>query len=158
MDLMLKHNSAMKKFSSVPLNDIALSCRVITRNASRSILRQGFEYAVQHGYPSVTVVEKVNVLRETSSVMIREARKMAQKYPQIEFREANIDAFCMWVLKNPLDYGVIVTSNMFGDILSDLCDQLVGGLGFAPSGNIGDQYAIFEPTHGSAPNTPASIK
>ncbi len=83
--------------------------------------------------------------------MIREARKIAQEYPDIEMWEANIDAMCMWLVKNPGDYGVLVSSNMFGDIVSDLCAQLVGGLGFACSGNIGDDYAVFEPTHGSAP-------
>lgn len=151
-------NPAMKKFSAVPLEDIAVSCRVITRSGARSILRQGFDYAAKYGYKSVTVVEKVNVLRETSGLMIREARQTAKEYPGIEYREANIDAFTMWVLKNPLDYGVVVTSNMFGDILSDLCAQLVGGLGFAPSGNIGDRYAIFEPTHGSAPKYAGQYK
>ena len=83
--------------------------------------------------------------------MIREARKVAEEYKNIDLWETNIDAQCMWLVKNPQDYGVIVSTNMFGDILSDLCAQLVGGLGFSPSGNIGDDYAVFEPTHGSAP-------
>ena len=76
---------------------------------------------------------------------------MAKNYPGIDLWETNIDAMCMWLVKNPQDYGVLVASNMFGDIISDLCAQLVGGLGFASSGNIGDDYAVFEPTHGSAP-------
>ncbi|MEM4451497.1 MAG: isocitrate/isopropylmalate family dehydrogenase, partial [Nitrososphaerota archaeon] len=75
----------------------------------------------------------------------------AAEYPDIEYREANVDAMCMWMLKNPLEHDIIVAENMFGDILSDLAAQLVGGLGFAYSGNIGDNYAIFEPVHGSAP-------
>ncbi|MEM3574999.1 MAG: isocitrate/isopropylmalate family dehydrogenase, partial [Candidatus Bathyarchaeia archaeon] len=79
------------------------------------------------------------------------ARRVARDYPEIPLRETNIDSQCMWLLKDPLDYDVIVASNMFGDILSDLAAQLVGGLGFAPSANIGDDYAVFEPTHGSAP-------
>ena len=83
--------------------------------------------------------------------MLREARIIAQEYPDIELWETNIDAQCMWLVKNPEDYGVIVSTNMFGDILSDLGAQLVGGLGFSPSGNIGDTFAVFEPTHGSAP-------
>jgi len=83
--------------------------------------------------------------------MVRTAREVAKNYPDIKLYEANIDAMCMWLIKNPLDYSVIVTSNMFGDIISDLCAQLVGGMGFAASGNIGDNYAVFEPTHGSAP-------
>jgi 3-isopropylmalate dehydrogenase len=96
-------------------------------------------------------VEKPNILQATSGMMVREARRMAGEYPEVELREANIDAMCMWLVKNPQDYAVLVASNMFGDILSDLCAQLVGGLGFAPSANIGDHYALFEPTHGSAP-------
>ena len=99
----------------------------------------------------MTLVEKPNVLRETSGLMTREARAVAGNYPEIELWETNIDAQMMWLLKNPHDYGVLVTSNMFGDIVSDLSAQLVGGLGFASSGNIGDDFAIFEPTHGSAP-------
>ncbi len=83
--------------------------------------------------------------------MIREARKVAQDYPGIDLWETNIDAQCMWLLKNPFDYDVLVAENMFGDIISDLGAQLIGGLGFASSGNIGDNYAVFEPTHGSAP-------
>jgi 3-isopropylmalate dehydrogenase len=91
------------------------------------------------------------VVRETSGLMVREARKIAKDYPGIELWETNIDAMCMWLIKNPQDYGVLVSSNMFGDIVSDLCAQLVGGLGFACSGNIGDEVAVFEPSHGSAP-------
>src|SRR5665648_897850 len=100
---------------------------------------------------SVTIVEKPNVIRETSGLMIREARKIAQEYPGIELWETNVDAMCMWLVKNPQNYNVLVSSNMFGDIISDLCAQLIGGLGFASSANIGDNYAVFEPTHGSAP-------
>ncbi len=83
--------------------------------------------------------------------MIREARKIAQNYPDIELWETNVDAMAMWLIKNPQDYSVLATSNMFGDIISDLCAQLVGGLGFASAANISDDFAIFEPTHGSAP-------
>jgi 3-isopropylmalate dehydrogenase len=82
--------------------------------------------------------------------MVREARKLIQNYP-LELWETNVDAMAMWLIKNPQDYGVLVTSNMFGDIISDEAAQLVGGLGFARSGNIGDKMAVFEPTHGSAP-------
>jgi 3-isopropylmalate dehydrogenase len=104
------------------------------------------------------VVEKPNVIRETSGMMVFEARKMAKQYPEVELWEANIDAMCMWLIKNPLDYDVLVASNMFGDIISDLCGQLVGGLGFSPSANIGDDYALFEPTHGSAPKYAGKYK
>jgi len=148
---LVEHSPNMKKFADVPADDIAISCRVFTRAACENIARQGFEYAKKHGYKTVTVVEKPNVIRETSGLMVRTARKVAKEYPGIELWETNIDAMCMWLIKNPLDYGVLVATNMFGDIISDLCAQLVGGLGFACSGNIGDSYAVFEPTHGSAP-------
>jgi 3-isopropylmalate dehydrogenase len=85
-------------------------------------------------------------------------REIAEEFPSIELWETNIDAQMMWLLKNPQDYGVMVTSNMFGDIVSDLAAQLVGGLGFASSGNIGDRFAVFEPTHGSAPKYAGQYK
>jgi len=151
MSVICKHNERMKKFENTPLEDIAVSLRVNTRKACQNIVRDAFEYAKKHKRRSVTVVEKPNVIRETSGLMIREARRIAKEYPDIPLWETNIDAMCMWLVKNPQDYDVLVTSNMFGDIISDLSAQLVGGLGFACSGNIGDDYAIFEPTHGSAP-------
>jgi len=153
-----QHNSKMKRFAGTPANEIAISLRIITKTASRNIVTDAFEYAHKHGKPSVTVVEKPNVLRETSGLFVRTAREVAKKYPEIKFYEANIDAMCMWLLKNPQDYSVLVTSNMFGDIISDLAAQLVGGLGFASSGNIGDNYAVFEPTHGSAPKYTGMFK
>ena len=91
-------------------------------------------------------------------MMVRMARRVKEDYPEVELYETNIDAMCMWLLKNPHDYGVLVTSNMFGDIISDLAGQLVGGLGFASSANIGDTYALFEPTHGSAPKYAGKYK
>lgn len=148
----------MKSFIDVDLNDMALSCRIFTRQACQSILRAAFEYAKKYKKPSVTVVEKPNVIRETSGLMIREARELAKEYPEVELWEANVDAMCMWLLKNPQNYSVLVASNMFGDIISDLSAQLVGGLGFACSANIGDGYALFEPTHGSAPKYAGQYK
>ena len=153
-----KHNPNMKKFAATAGEDIAVSCRVFTRAACRSIATQAFEYAAKFGYKTVTVVEKPNVIRETSGLMVRTAREVAKDYPSIELWETNIDAMCMWLIKNPQDYGVLVATNMFGDIISDLCAQLVGGLGFACSGNIGDDYAVFEPTHGSAPKYAGQYK
>jgi isocitrate/isopropylmalate dehydrogenase len=146
-----KHNKAMGKFDSVPGEDLAISCRINSRGGCRSIVTAAFEYAKKFGYKSVTVVEKPNVVRETSGLMVRTAREVAKAYPAIELWETNIDAMAMWLVKNPQDYGVLVATNLFGDIISDLCAQLVGGLGFASSGNIGKDYAVFEPTHGSAP-------
>jgi 3-isopropylmalate dehydrogenase len=145
------HHPNMAVFSEVAGEDIALSTRIFTREGCRRIVRQSFEYAKRFGYPTVTLVEKPNVIRETSGLMVREARKIATEYPGIELWETNVDAMVMWMVKNPQDYGVMVASNMFGDIISDLAAQLVGGLGFAASGNIGDEFAVFEPTHGSAP-------
>jgi len=158
MDSLLKNHPKMKRFKETPLEDIALSCRIFTRKACQSIVRQGFEYAKKFNRNSVTVIEKPNVIRETSGLMIREARKIAQEYPGIELWETNVDAMCMWLVKNPQIYSVLVSSNMFGDIVSDLCAQLIGGLGFASSANIGDDYALFEPTHGSAPKYTGQYK
>jgi len=158
MDSLLKNHPKMKKFANTSLDDIAISCRIFTRKACQSIIRQAFEYAKKFKKQSVTVVEKPNIIRETSGLMIREARKIAQEYPGIALWETNIDAMCMWLVKNPQDYSVLVSSNMFGDIISDLCAQLVGGLGFASSANIGDDHALFEPTHGSAPKYAGQYK
>jgi len=157
-DALLKNHKKMAKFAGTPLDDLAISCRIFTREACHRIVQNAFEYAKKHGYPTVTVVEKPNVIRETSGLMIREARKVSQEYPEIELWETNVDAMAMWLVKNPQNYGVLVASNMFGDIISDLCAQLVGGLGFAASGNIGDKLAVFEPTHGSAPKYAGQYK
>jgi isocitrate/isopropylmalate dehydrogenase len=149
-DALMTHKK-MKRFAQIPLDEIAVSCRIFTKKACQSIVRQAFEYAKEHKRKSVTLIEKPNVIRETSGMMIEEARKIAQEYPDVKYQETNVDAMCMWLVKNPQDYDVLVSSNLFGDIISDLAAQLVGGLGFASSGNIGDNYAVFEPTHGSAP-------
>jgi len=146
-----RHHPKMKKFRSYGLDNLALSTRIMSRQKCANIVSQAFNYAKKHGYKIVTVVDKPNVLRETGGLMVRTAREVARQYPEIGLWETNIDAQTMWLLKNPHDYGVMVAENMFGDILSDLAAQLVGGLGFASSGNIGDNYAVFEPTHGSAP-------
>ncbi len=153
-----KHNKKMGRFDSTPGEDIAISLRINTRKGCRNIITDAFEFAKKEGRKSVTVVEKPNVIRETSGLMVRTAREVAKNYPGIELWETNIDAMCMWLIKNPMDYSVLVTSNMFGDIVSDLCAQLVGGLGFAASGNIGDKLAVFEPTHGSAPKYAGKYK
>jgi len=146
------------RFMDVPGDDLAISLRIFTRNGCQRIVRGAFEYARKMGYPTVTVVEKPNVIRETSGLMVREARKIAEDYPGIELWETNVDAMCMWLVKNPEDYSVLVASNMFGDIISDLSAQLVGGLGFAASANIGKDFALFEPTHGSAPKYAGQYK
>ena len=140
-----------KAFAEAPAADLAISTRIFTRRACQRILRAGFEYARKHGYKSVTVCEKPNVLRETSGMMEEEAKKIQTDFPEIDLWSTNIDAQMMWLTKNPESYGVIVAGNLFGDIVSDAFAGLVGGLGFAASGNIGEEVAVFEPTHGSAP-------
>jgi len=147
----LASHPKFKAFENVAREDLALSVRVFTRGACRRICEQAFEYAATHGYPSVTVCEKPNVLRETSGMMLAEAREVQRSYPGVELWDTNIDAQMMWLTKNPEDYGVIVAGNMFGDIISDGFAGLVGGLGFAASANIGRDVGVFEPTHGSAP-------
>lgn len=157
MSTLSKH-PRMQGFADISPEDIALSCRIITRKGAQGIAKQAFEYAKRYSKKSVTIVEKANVLRETSGLMLREARKIAQEYPGIELREANIDAMCMWLVRNPQDYEVLLCSNLFGDIISDLAAGLTGGLGFASSANIGDNYALFEPSHGSAPKYAGQYK
>jgi 3-isopropylmalate dehydrogenase len=138
--------------------DAAISIRSVTPEASRRIVEAAFQYAVKNGRRKVTVVHKANVLRATCGVFLEAAQEVAGRYPGIQFDTANVDAMCMWLLKNPLNYDVIATTNLFGDILSDLCAQMVGGMGFAYSGNIGQTYAVFEPTHGSAPKYAGQYK
>jgi len=128
-------------FREVPRPDLAVSTRIFTRAKCRRICEQAFAYAAANGYRSVTVCEKPNVIRETSGMMLDEARAVHEAYPQIQLWDTNIDAQMMWLTKNPEDYGVIVAGNMFGDIISDGFAGLVGGLGFAASAK----------THGSAP-------
>ncbi len=140
-----------KNFAKVPPEDLAVSCRIFTRNACKRIVDAAFQHADRFGYRSVTVCEKPNVIRETSGMMLEMARTVQKQFPSIPVWNTNIDAQMMWLTKNPEDYGVIVAGNMFGDIVSDGFAGLVGGLGFACSANIGENCAVFEPTHGSAP-------
>lgn len=153
-----RHHPKMKKFGQYGLENLAMSTRIMSWQKCENIVRQAFEYARTYHRKSVTVVDKPNVLRETGGLMIRAARQVAREYPHIPMRETNIDAQCMWLVKNPFNYDILVAENMFGDILSDLAAQLVGGLGFASSANIGDHYAVFEPTHGSAPKYTGQFK
>jgi isocitrate dehydrogenase (NAD+) len=147
----LRSHPKFKQFENVTGGDLAISVRIITRPAARRICEAAFEHARRFGYKSVTICEKPNVLRETSGLMEEVAREVQKHYSDIPLWSTNIDAQTMWLTKNPEDYGVIVASNLFGDVISDAFAGLVGGLGFAASGNIGDDVAVFEPTHGSAP-------
>lgn len=147
----LESHPKFKPFKDTPGEEMAVSVRIITKRNARRIITAAFEYAKRYGYKSVTICEKPNVLRETSGMMEEAAKEVAKSYPGIALWSTNIDAQTMWLTKNPEDYGVIVASNLFGDVISDAFAGLVGGLGFAASGNIGDEVAVFEPTHGSAP-------
>src|ERR1700752_5240941 len=147
----LNSHPRFKAFANVPGADLAASVRIITRPAARRIVTAAFEYARKRGFKGVTICEKPNVVRETSGMMEETAKEVQKNYPDLELWSTNIDAQLMWLNKNPEDYNVIVASNLFGDILSDAFAGLVGGLGFAASGNLGDTVAVFEPTHGSAP-------
>ena len=138
-------------FKTLAGDAYAITCKVNTRAASERIIRAAFEYAAAHAYPKVTALHKANVVRATEGLFLETAKRVAQDYPAIAMEDANVDAICMWLTMKPKNYGVLVATNLFGDIVSDLCAGLVGGLGFACSGNIGDELAVFEPTHGSAP-------
>ncbi|MFO7617885.1 MAG: isocitrate/isopropylmalate family dehydrogenase [Bacteroidales bacterium] len=146
------HKAFVKNFGSVPREELSISTRIFTRKYTGRILRAAFKYARDNQYRSVTVCEKPNVIRETSGMMYKMAQEIQKnEYPEIELWNTNIDAQMMWLTKNPEDYGVIVAGNMFGDIVSDGFAGLIGGLGFACSANLGEEVAVFEPTHGSAP-------
>lgn len=147
----LATHSKFKAFADTPGEDLAVSVRIVTRKNARRICEAAFQHARNFGYKSVTICEKPNVLRETSGMMEEVAKQVQKEYREIQLWSTNIDAQTMWLTKNPEDYGVIVASNLFGDVISDAFAGLVGGRGFAASGNIGEEVAVFEPTHGSAP-------
>jgi isocitrate/isopropylmalate dehydrogenase len=130
----------------------AITERVITRRGSERIIRKAFEIARQNGQRKVTVVHKANVLRQTCGLFRQVALEIAPDYPEIEMSEMLVDTCAMELIRAPEQFEVIVTTNLFGDILSDEAAMLVGGLGVAYSGNMGDQAVVFEPVHGSAPN------
>ncbi|MCD6089141.1 isocitrate/isopropylmalate dehydrogenase family protein [Candidatus Bathyarchaeota archaeon] len=133
-------------------SDVAVGLRVITRRGCQRIARKAFELALKRNKKrKVTAVHKANVMKKTCGLFAQVCREVAKEYPDVSFNEQYVDAASMRLIKEPQNYDVIVTTNMFGDILSDEAAQLVGGLGMAPGGNIGDSFAIFEPVHGSAP-------
>ena len=125
---------------------------VITREGAEKIVTFAYELAIREGRKKVTAVHKANILKSTSGLFLKVAREVAERYPQIESTEMIVDATCMKLVMTPEEFDVIVTTNLFGDILSDLCAGLVGGLGMAPGANIGEDAAIFEAVHGSAPD------
>ena len=150
-DTLLKLSKPFEAFKNVPLDKMAISCKINTYKGCERIIRAAFEFAKKHNRQKVTVVHKANVVRATDGLFLETAKEVAKDYPSIKMDDANIDAMCMWLLKNPFNYDVLVAPNLYGDIISDLCAQMIGGLGFGCSGNIGDKLAVFEPTHGSAP-------
>ena len=123
-----------------------------TRRGSERIVRYAFELARRTGRKKVTIVHKANILKSTSGLFLNVAREVAAQYPDIETNEMIVDNTCMQLVMRPEQFDVIVTTNLFGDIISDLCAGLVGGLGLAPGANIGTDAAIFEAVHGSAPD------
>ncbi len=131
--------------------DTAESVKLITRGASERICRFAFEYARREGRRKVTAVHKANILKFTDGLFLEVARQVARDYPDIEFEDRIVDNMAMQLVQKPHIYDVLVLPNLYGDIISDLCAGLVGGLGVAPSANIGDEVQVFEPVHGSAP-------
>ena len=132
--------------------EIADSIARVTRKGSERIIRFCFEYAKAHGRDRVTLAHKANILKKTSGLFLDIGEEIAADYPEIAFDDEIIDALCMKLVMNPGDYDCIVSTNLFGDILSDLAAGLVGGLGVTAGANIGDEYAVFEAVHGSAPD------
>lgn len=126
------------------------SIKVITREKSEKIAKEAFEYAKNQNRKSVTVVTKANIMKLTDGLFLESVRNIAKDYPNIELKEVLVDNMCMQLVINPYNYDVIVTENLYGDILSDLCAGLIGGLGLVPGANIGDEMAVFEAVHGSA--------
>lgn len=131
--------------------DTAESVKLITRRASERICRFAFEYARREGRRKVTAVHKANILKFSDGLFLEVARQVAADYPDIEFEDRIVDNMAMQLVQKPHLYDVLVLPNLYGDIISDLCAGLVGGLGVAPSANIGEDIAVFEPVHGSAP-------
>jgi len=131
--------------------DSGISLKPISEMGSRRIVRYAFEYARADGRQKVTAVHKANIMKYSDGLFLEVAREVAGDYPDIEFEDRIVDNMTMQLVKKPQQFDVIVCPNLYGDILSDLCAGLVGGLGMAPGANIGDNYALFEPTHGSAP-------
>jgi 3-isopropylmalate dehydrogenase len=150
-DVLLELSPPFKAFANIAGSEYAISTKINTRRGSERIIRAAFEFAQKFGRKKVTVVHKANVVRATDGLFLETAKRVAKDFPTIAMDDANIDAMTMWLLKNPFNYDVLVAPNLYGDIISDLCAQMVGGLGFGCSGNIGEKLAVFEPTHGSAP-------
>lgn len=133
-------------------DDVAHGIKLITRQASEKIARYAFDYARSNGRKKVTCVHKANIMKFTDGLFLESFNDIAKEYPEIASEAVIVDNMCMQLVIRPENYDVLVAPNLYGDIVSDLCAGLIGGLGFAPSGNIGDDYRIYEAVHGSAPD------
>jgi isocitrate dehydrogenase (NAD+) len=131
---------------------VAQGLKIITEKASTRIAKFAFEYAAKHERKRIHAIHKANIMKLTDGLFLDCARKVAERFPQIEYREHIVDNTCMQLVLNPYQYDVILTENLYGDILSDLCSAFVGGLGMVPGANLGEHCAVFEAVHGSAPD------
>ncbi len=156
VDLLIFRENTEGLYSGIETYDerleIADATARITRRGAQRIIRFCFEYARRQGYHKVTLAHKANILKITSGLFLRIGQEVAGDYPDVEFNDRIIDNMCMQLVMRPQEYECIVTTNLFGDILSDLCAGLVGGLGVVAGANIGDEDAVFEAVHGSAPD------
>jgi len=133
-------------------NDSAISIKPISVTGTRRIVKAAFDYAISNDRKKVSAVHKANIMKFSDGLFLRTAQEVAKEYEgKIEFQDVIVDNMCMQLVMNPKNYDVLVLPNLYGDIVSDLCAGLVGGLGIAPGANIGDGIALFEPVHGSAP-------
>ncbi|MHB8756351.1 MAG: isocitrate dehydrogenase (NAD(+)), partial [Candidatus Acidiferrales bacterium] len=128
------------------------SLKIITERASTRIALFGFEYARKHGRKKIHAIHKANIMKLSDGLFLSSVRKVASKYPDIEYRELIVDNACMQIVMNPTQFDILLLTNLYGDIMSDLAAGLVGGLGVVPSGNLGDSMALFEAVHGTAPD------
>jgi 3-isopropylmalate dehydrogenase len=158
VDILSKISKPFAPFAKLPVDQYAISCKINTKTGSERIVKAAFDFARTFKRKKVTIVHKANVVRASDGLFLEVAKDVAKQYPEIQTDDANIDAMTMWLLKNPFHYDVLVAPNLYGDIISDLCAQMVGGLGFGCSGNIGTKLAVFEPTHGSAPKYAGQYK
>jgi isocitrate dehydrogenase (NAD+) len=133
-------------------DDRVEALKVITRGASRRIAERAFKYSIDNGRKKVMAIHKANIMKLSDGLFLEETRAASKNYPEIQYEELIVDNACMKLVQRPQDFDVVVTENLYGDILSDLCAGLVGGLGIVPGINMGDGYAVFEAVHGSAPD------
>lgn len=134
------------------VQDVVTSLKVITKRASLRIAQYAFQFAVKSGRKKVTAIHKANIMKQADGLFLRCCREVAEQHPQVEYRELIVDNAAMQLVIRPEQFDILLTSNLYGDILSDLAAGLVGGLGIVPGANMGEEYAVFEAVHGSAPD------